>query len=237
MRAGVACLLLGLAALLFSCGGEDVAPAVGTDSPTPMSTEAPTLSAASTPSPEPSPTAAISLPEPAEGFAWQHVPPTLEYGLPAYAAQVPTAWTTPQLWANPVAFAPSDDPHGLLKMVTRAMPVDLGFEHPLLEDLPMSGTTCADGKPIGRRPGVVPEISGPPPAAQFVGEAYTWDIYYFSCATRVTAASGQTPVPFEAQAAEVQIGEVIFSIVATEPPGTGATQAAFEQALRSFRQV
>jgi hypothetical protein len=237
MRAGLACLLLGLAAMVLACDGEEAPPAARTTSPTPATTDAPSPSTSAAAAPEPSSAAAVDFPEAADGYIWQQVPPTPEFGLPAYAVQVPTSWITSQLWANPVPFAPSDDARGLVKLVTRAMPVELGFEHPLLEDLPMSGTTCGDGKPIGRRPGVTTEVSGPSPAARFAGEVYTWDVYYFSCTTRVTAASGQTPVPFEVRGAEVRVGDIIFSVVATEPPGTAATQSAFEQALLSLRQI
>jgi hypothetical protein len=238
MRAGVACLLLALAASLVACGEEDAAPAAHTDSPTPISMEEPRLTVAATAPPEPSATPATSLPEAADGFVWQQVPAIPGYGMPAYAVQVPLDWVTPALGGNPVQFrAPDSSSDKILLLSTRTTPENLGWAHPVLLDLPMTGSTCGKGKPTVLRQDDASLVSDSPAAEVIQSATYSWNVYYFSCSTRVTAASGQTPVPFDVRGAEVQVGDVTFSVVAFEPPGSAAAQVAFEQAVRSLRPV
>lgn len=232
MRVPFGFLVALLAMLLLSCGDDEGLP-VGSDSATrlptsPMQTAAPT----------PTATAIMSLPPAAGGFVWQQVPPTPEYGLPGYAVQTPLGWTTPQLWANPVPFmAPDSSRDRILQLITRATPNNLGWEHPTLLDLPMSGTTCGEGKPIGRSPGNVPLVTDPPPAEVITSDTYTWNVYYFLCGTRITAAdalAGKESVPFEVRAAEARSGDVVLSVMAFEPPDSALAEAAFAQALQSF---
>jgi len=140
-----------LALLVIACTQEQEV----TPSETPSVTVASSPEASPTASPAVAATiAATTLPTLAPGFTWQQVPASAEFGFPGYAVQVPIDWITTGLLGNPVHFSPPDaTAQGFPKLLTMVTPVSAGWEHPILINLPMSGTTCGDGVPRGSMPG------------------------------------------------------------------------------------
>jgi hypothetical protein len=203
-----------------------------TPEPGTPTTLTPTPSATPVPSPAP-------LPPPEEGYLWQEVMSHPESGLPAYAVQLPEDWTAAGLSGNPVPFSPRDptDSSTQLRIMTMVTPVSVGYEHPILFNLPQMGTTCGTGVPQGQMPGSPPDAPDAAPVAQIAGQLYTWDVYLFTCTTRLTAndvAWGEEPASFDVRAAEARAGQLILSVTAFEQPGSNAAQLAFEQAVNSF---
>ncbi len=197
----------------------------------------PDASVAATPAPSPSPSPG-ELSAPPEGYTWREIPANADFGLLGYAVQIPANWITPSVTESPVHFFPQESTSPTLQLLTMVTPVSAGFQHPILFNLPQMGTTCGSGVPQGALPGF-PERSDVAPAEQFAGDAHTWNVYYFSCETRLTSgdvAAGKAPSVFQVRGAEVRAGEFIFSVTAFEPMSTAAAQTSFEQALRSFRQ-
>ncbi len=89
-----------------------------------------------------------ALPPPADGYAWWEIPPNEDFGFVGYALQVPADWPADGVGGNPTVFAPhgaSEHSPNLLAMVT---PIALGYDHPILFNLPMQGTTCGEGLPL-----------------------------------------------------------------------------------------
>jgi hypothetical protein len=241
MRAGVAYLLLALAALLLACGENNVAPITSPESLTPVATEAPTPRA---PSPTPpaslaaTSTVVVNLAPAEPGFIWHQISAIPEYGMPGYAVQAPIDWATPHLAGNPVSFtAPDSNEERIVQLTTRTTPYNLGWEHPILLDLPMSGTTCGEGKPTLLRSDEALLVSDTPPAEVITSDKYMWNVYYFLCGTRITAADaleGKESIPFDVRGAEAQAGDVVLSVMTYEPPGSGAGAAAFLRAIQSM---
>jgi hypothetical protein len=236
------------AACSSGSGGES---AVGLlETPTPTATAVPTSETGTpatltpTPSATPVPSRAplpspAPLPPPDAGYTWQEVAPNTEYGWPGYAVQVPEDWTAAGLGGNPVPFSPREttDSSTQLTIMTMITPASAGYEHPILFNLPQMGITCGTGVPWGQMPGSAPDAPDVPPATQFAGDLYTWNVYFFSCWTRVSAAGaalGEKSVPFDVRAAEVQVGDFILSVTAFEPPGSAAAEDAFQKALQTF---
>jgi hypothetical protein len=217
----------------------------GGEAASPLETPTPTVTALLTPEPgtpttlTPMPSATpvpspAPLPPPDEGYVWYETPEN-DFGFPLYAVQIPAAWVL-QTQGNPNWFAPVDSTNLRTgpTLITAVTPVSLGYEHPILFNLPQMGTTCGTGVPQGQMPGSPPDAPDVAPATQFAGDLYTWNVYFFSCSTRLTApdvALGKKPILFDVRAAEVQVGELILSVTAFEPPRSAAAQAVFEQAL------
>ncbi len=174
-----------------------------------------------------------SLPAPAEGYVWYSTPPDYQHAFVRYAVQVPVQLVGPAgpYFGNPISFVPRDIEAGTAyksvpQLITKETPAGSGFEHPFLWEIGrQGGGGCSSGE------------SGEPgtqiiPSGQYAGGGYSWDVYFFTCSVRTT--SDPVGVTYDARAAETVIGPYIFSIIAIEPPDSGAMGAAFEQAMASF---
>lgn len=206
----------------------------------------PTTSASALGSPSPSsivtfqPTAtpvdASSSPTPAPGYAWWSTAAAPEFGLSAYTLQIPETWIG--VAGNPAYFSAQPPAPGNPRVLTALTPTSSGYEHPTLFNLPQMGTTCSGNVPGGQVPGGAVDAPDATPNSLFTGDVYTWDVYLFSCEERLTAGQvgeGQEPTRFDVRAAEARAGEFIISVTAFEDPESGAAEAEFDQALRTFR--
>lgn len=235
-----AALALGVVWALRSSGsgGEGASAPRGT--PTAPVTGLPTTSAAPLATPEPMATPSASprpLPSPADGYKWYVTPPN-DFGLPLYAVQVPEGWSLPGPFYGKFVSAPEGAtfPPGpvLVIQVTGArVAEETRTEHPFYWELPWQG---------GALCGVLPD-------GQYVSKSYTWDLFNFTCPTEESAiceAVDQSmitcrsedltaPVPtFGGRAAELRVGDFFFSILAFQPAGSTAVDAAFRKAMDSF---
>lgn len=187
-----------------ACGGG------GTSAPTPDPT--PTASPAATPAP---------LPEPDAGYKWYVTPPN-DYGLPPYAVQLPERWSMPlgPFYVNPVSFKPEDatNPPGPALVIQVAEARFLTeTPHLFYWLLPHHGADCQE---IVR-------------TAQQIRPAYAWDTFSYTCTTR-DPDNPDAYVILTGFAAEVRVGEFVFSIAARQPPDSTASEAAFLKATDSF---
>jgi hypothetical protein len=208
--------------------------AVPTPEPGTPTTLTPTPSATPVPSPAP-------LPPPEEGYIWWAAPSaevSQELGVPPYAVQVPEDFSQPSdiAVATEVTFLPPGVARNfpyppVPKLTILVSPVvpeppgpEAGWKHPFVWSVGSQGGGGCTG-----------DVSGyfeASPSSQHAGDTYTWDVYTFTCG--VVNLNYQPGISYDGRAAEIRVGNLIFSIVAFEPPGSGAMEAPFQQAMDSF---
>lgn len=136
-------MLLALAAAV-SCGDAEDEPAHDSTAPTHES-------ATTTPEPQkPTNAAPLSLPAelppPSEGYRWWEIQAAEQFGFPGYAVQVPLDWVSGGP-GNPSLYESANATEAGPRLSAYVMPVGTVYSHPLLNLLPMQGTTCRDGIP------------------------------------------------------------------------------------------
>ncbi len=207
--------------------------------PKPPSLVTPEAAATSSPAPSPSPSPApapANLPPPAEGYTW-YVRPVSNFGLPRYAVQVPVEWAPLNPGdSNPQDFAPPGLENILLgpSLTTVTTIADTAYAPAFRFELPSQG---------GQLCGIL--VNG-----QLQSASYSWNLFTFKCPADsfsacdvdhaldliVCKSSDGKPAAttIEGRAAEVRVGEFVFSILVFQPVGSSVADAAFEQALASF---
>ncbi len=181
------------------------------------------------PSPTAVPPVPPDLPPPAEGYTWFLTPQNWSTH---FAVQIRVDWIrtvdanfVPE--GTPLNFPYPQIPQ-LMVFVGRAEPNPPdtlpGRQHPFVWEVgSQGGGGCS--RDVSQ--------TAVSPSVRLAAGVYTWDIYAFTCS--VVNLNFPPGVTYDGRAAEARVGDLILSVVAFEPVGSGATAQVFEDALRSFR--
>jgi len=185
--------------------------------------------------PEPTSTPPAGLPPAAVGYRWADVK-LRDYGLVDYSVQVPTEWVGLNQ-GNPEIFAPAS--HPLVgaytpRIIVRFTPADVVILYGFQNALPQQGgINCV----------ILPD-------GELASAVAKWSLYKFTCpegdtgfctiddqtkaVTCVPWEPGSPVTVFDGRAAEMRIGEYVYSIVIFQPSAPADGEAAFQQAISSF---
>ncbi len=177
----------------------------------------------------PPPLASQDLPAPVDGYTW-FLAPDNEVWIALFAVQVPVNW--PRSYGN---FSPYSEPAQLpyarapslsfeASVVQPTVPdFQLWFHYPLVSyEYQREGNACSGDL----------TAEGPVPSGEHLTSRYRWDLYRFRC--HQVEPCCPPGVDYDVRVAVSTVGNVIFSIMALETPGSPETEAILTRALDSF---